>query len=172
MISKEIEKYIKSYVDFPKEGIIFKDVMPILANPDVFKYLITTMAKDEILINAEAIIAIDSRGFLFGAPISIQLSKPLITARKPGKLPGHLLTKTYQLEYGYNSLSIQKNAIEKYNKFAIVDDLLATGGTVKCVGDLISSEDKEITGLSVVIELDKLKGRNKLNFPTSSIINF
>ena len=172
MFTKELEKNIKSYFDFPKQGIIYRDVLPILTNPDIFKTLIDSMAEDEVLREAEAIIAIDARGFLFGAPIALKLSKPLITARKPGKLPGELLTKSYDLEYGSNSLSIQKNLIKNYKSFGIVDDLLATGGTVKSVSDIISSQDKFITGLSVVIELKELGGRDKLDFPTFSKIIF
>ena len=130
------------------------------------------MSSSQIIKNAEAIISIDARGFIFGAAISLQASKPMIVARKPGKLPGELLKKNYSLEYGENSLSIQKKSLEKYNSYAIVDDLLATGGTVNCVSKLIESKDKEVLGLLVVVELMKLEGRLKLNFPVESSIIF
>ena len=95
----------------------------------------------------------------------------MLVARKPGKLPGHILTREYDLEYGKNSLSIQSNALKKFNSFVIVDDLLATGGTVNCVFRLLQEQRKEVLGLITVIELNELKGRSKFNFPVQSIIS-
>ena len=94
----------------------------------------------------------------------------MIVARKPGKLPGEILEENYSLEYGANSLSIQKKALQKYNSYAIVDDLLATGGTVNCVSKILKRNSKEVTGLLVVVELMKLDGRTKLNFPIESYL--
>ena len=148
----------------------FKDVIEIAQHPSSFRQLILEMAQSKILKEAEAIISIDARGFIFGSAISIQSSKPMIAARKPGKLPGELVTKNYTLEYGENSLSIQKNSLLKFNSFAIVDDLLATGGTVNCVSDLLQRNDKKILGLLTVVELSKLGGRSRLNFPVESSI--
>ena len=161
---------IETYKDFPTTGIEFKDVLGIVQEPKIFKELILKMSSSQIIENAEAIISIDARGFIFGSAISLQASKPMIVARKPGKLPGELLEKKYSLEYGENSLSIQKKALQKYNSYAIIDDLLATGGTVNCVSEILKSKDKEVTGLLVVIELIKLKGRLRLNFPIESSI--
>ena len=163
---------IETYKDFPTTGIEFKDVLGIVQEPKIFKELILKMSSSQIIENAEAIISIDARGFIFGSAISLQASKPMIVARKPGKLPGELLEKKYSLEYGENSLSIQKKALQKYNSYAIIDDLLATGGTVNCVSEILKSKDKEVTGLLVVIELIKLKGRLRLNFPIESSISF
>ena len=95
----------------------------------------------------------------------------MIVARKPGKLPGEIVIREYDLEYGKNSLSIQKNALKRFNSFVIVDDLLATGGTANCVSKLLQNENKEILGLLTVVELKKLEGRSKFNFPTESIIS-
>ena len=120
--------------------------------------------------NNKLIIAIDARGFIFGSAIAFKLSKPLIVARKPGKLPGEIISKSYNLEYGSNSLSIQEKSLSEYETFFIVDDLLATGGTVNCVWDIINSKGKKITGLSVVIELKDLNAKSKLNFPVESQI--
>ena len=128
------------------------------------------MAKSKIIKESEAIISIDARGFIFGSAISIEASKPMIVARKPGKLPGELVTKKYSLEYGENSLSIQKKSLKKYNSFAIIDDLLATGGTVNCVSELLSNNNKRVLGLLVVVELSKLDGRSRFNFPVESSI--
>ena len=129
------------------------------------------MSSNQFLKNAEAIISIDARGFIFGSAVALKSSKPMIVARKPGKLPGHILSREYDLEYGKNSLSIQSNALKKFNSFVIVDDLLATGGTVNCVSRLLQSQRKEILGLITVIELNKLKGRLKFDFPVHAIIS-
>ena len=168
---KKLEDLIITYKDFPEKGIYFKDVLEILQNPDIFQDLILKMSSNKFLKNAEAIISIDARGFIFGSAIALESSKPMIVARKPGKLPGHIFTRDYDLEYGKNSLSIQSNALKKFNSFVIVDDLLATGGTVNCVSSVIQDQRKEIIGLITVIELNKLKGRSKLDFPVESIIS-
>ena len=168
---KKLEDFIITYNDFTKKGIDFKDLLEILQYPDIFQDLILKMSSTQFLKNAEAIISIDARGFIFGTAVALESSKPMIVARKPGKLPGHLLTREYDLEYGKNSLSIQSNAIKKFNSFVIIDDLLATGGTVNCVAKLIQDQRKEIIGLITVIELNKLKGRTKFDFPVQSIIS-
>ena len=167
---KRLNELIDTYKDFPKKGIVFKDVLGIIQEPLVFKELILKMSSSEIIKNAEAIISIDARGFIFGSAISLQASKPMVVARKPGKLPGELLEEKYSLEYGNNSLSIQKKAISKYNSYAIVDDLLATGGTVNCISKILKNVDKEITGLLIVVELMNLEGKSKLNFPVESFV--
>ena len=168
---KKLEDLILTYKDFPKKGIDFKDVLEILQYPDIFQDLILKMSSNQFLKNAEAIISIDARGFIFGSAIALESFKPMVVARKPGKLPGHLLTKQYDLEYGRNSLSIQSNALKKFNSFVIVDDLLATGGTVNCVSRLLQDQNKEILGLLTVVELKELKGRSKIKFPVESMIS-
>ena len=169
---KKLKELISTYKDFPKKGINFKDVLEIMQEPEVFSELILKMSSSPILKRSEAIISIDARGFIFGSAIALESSKPMIVARKPGKLPGEIVTGKYNLEYGENSLSIQKGSLQKYNSFVIVDDLLATGGTVECVANLLKSNDKRISGLLTVVELLKLKGRNKFNFPVESSISF
>ena len=169
---KKLEKLILTYKDFPKKGINFKDVLEIIQEPEVFNELILKMSSSQILKKSEAIISIDARGFIFGSAIALQSCKPMIVARKPGKLPGDLVTEKYNLEYGENSLSIQKKSLKKYNSFVIVDDLLATGGTVDCVANILSRNDKEILGLLTVVELVTLKGRSKFNFPVESWVSF
>ena len=130
------------------------------------------MSNVDFLLESDAIISIDARGFIFGSAMALYTSKPLIFARKPGKLPGELVSKSYKLEYGKNSLSIQKKNLEKFNSFVIVDDLLATGGTVNCVYEILKSLNKEINGLSVVVELEELGARSKLPFKISSQVKF
>ena len=165
---KRLNELIETYKDYPKKGIEFKDLLGIIQEPELFKELILKMSSSKIIKNAEAIISIDARGFIFGSAISFQASKPMVVARKPGKLPGELLEEKYSLEYGENTLCIQKKALEKYKSYAIVDDLLATGGTVNCVSKILKSKNKKIEGLLVFVELLKLEGRSKLNFPIES----
>ena len=169
---KKLKELISTYKDFPKKGINFKDVLEIIQEPEVFNELILKMSASQILKQSEAIISIDARGFIFGSAIAFKSSKPMIVARKPGKLPGGIVTEKYNLEYGENSLSIQKNSLRKYNSYAIVDDLLATGGTVECVANLLKRYDKKIFGLLTVVELVELKGRTKFNFPVESSVSF
>ena len=165
---EEFERYISSYKDFPNKGIVFKDVLEIFQHPLVFKKLIKKMSSVEFLLEADAIVSIDARGFIFGSAISLHTSKPLIFARKPGKLPGELITKSYKLEYGENSLSLQKKSVEKFNSFVIVDDLLATGGTVNCVYEMLKSLQKDVFGLVVLSELEEFKARSKFPFEVFS----
>ena len=154
---KKLEDLIITYKDFPKKGIDFKDVLEIPMYPDIFQDMILKMSSNPLLKNADAIISIDARGFIFGSAVALESSKPILFARKPGKLPGKIVTREYDLEYGKNSLSIQSNALKKYHSFVIIDDLLATGGTVNCVCQLIQDQKKEILGLITVVELKKLK---------------
>ena len=169
---KKLEDLILTYKDFPKKGINFKDVLGIIQEPAVFKELILKMSGSKIIKNCDAIISIDARGFIFGSAISLQASKPMVVARKPGKLPGDIIKENYNLEYGESSLSLQRSVLRKYNLFAVVDDLLATGGTVNCVSNLLRNNGKEVLGLITVVELTKLKGRSKFDFPIESVISF
>ena len=171
-MTNNLKRLITEHIDFPKKGIVFKDLLPLLQHPDIFTDLINNMSSSDIFKDSDAIISIDARGFIFGTAISIKLSKPMIVARKPGKLPGELITKSYELEYGINSLSIQKSAIEEYQSFVIVDDLLATGGTVTCVSDILKEAGKKINGLSVVAELGHLNAKDFLPFPVKSQMIF
>ena len=167
-MTKNLKELIKDHINFPRRGIIYKDVLPLLQNPETFSKVIQQMSEGQSFKNADAILSIDARGFIFGTAISFYLSKPMVVARKPGKLPGDIIEKSYDLEYGSNSLAIQKESIKQYNSFVIVDDLLATGGTVKCVADILRELNKEVHGLSVVIEIAALKGRDKFCFPVES----
>tara|TARA_B100000242_G_scaffold290597_1_gene262297 strand:- start:2383 stop:2901 length:519 start_codon:yes stop_codon:yes gene_type:complete len=172
MYKEDLKNIIKTYPDFPKKGILFRDILPVFKSPVVFRKLIESLSDKEIFKASQAIIAIDARGFLFGSAIALNLSKPLVLARKPGKLPGKLTTNSYELEYGQNSLSIQDDSIKDLDNFVIVDDLLATGGTVNCVSKILKDKNKKVLGLAVVVELKALKGRNKLNFPVFSEIQY
>ena len=168
---KNLESLIKTYSDFPKKGIDFKDILGIMQNTEVFSELIFKMSSNNVIKNCEAIISIESRGFIFGSAISLQASKPMLVARKPGKLPGELIQENYYLEYGKSSLSIQKEPLKKFSSYAIVDDLLATGGTIDCVANLIKRSGKDICGSLTVVELLKLNGRSRFDFPVESVIS-
>ena len=168
---EKLESLIKTYYDFPKKGIAFKDILGIIQDPEVFRELIFKMSSNHVIKNSEAIISIEARGFIFGSAISLQACKPMIVARKPGKLPGDLIQENYNLEYGKSSLSIQKEALNKFSSYVIVDDLLATGGTVNCVANLIEKNGREVCGLVTVVELMELNGRSKFDFPVESILS-
>jgi len=168
---KNLEDLIKTYYDFPKKGIAFKDILGTMQDTEVFSELILEMSTNNVIKNSEAIISIEARGFIFGSAISLQASKPMIVARKPGKLPGELIQENYFLEYGKSSLSIQKEALERFSSYAIVDDLLATGGTIDCVANLINKNGKQVCGALTVVELLDLNGRSRFNFPVESVIS-
>ena len=165
---KEILEYISNYDDFPQKGIIFKDLFGILREPNIFRGLINRMASSQEIQDSDAILAIEARGFIFGSAIAFHSGKPMIVARKPNKLPGKLFMKKYDLEYGSNTLTIQKKSIEEFQRFSIVDDVLATGGTARCVSDIILSAGKEVASYNMVVEIKSLNGRRNLNGPVNS----
>ena len=167
---KKLADFIPTYENFPKSGISFKDVLEIIQEPEIFSDLIFKMSSNHIIKNSQAIISIDARGFIFGSAIALQSSKPMIVARKPGKLPGEIINQNYQLEYGENTISIQKKALRKFHTYSIVDDLIATGGTAKAVANLLHKEGKDVTGLLTVVELQELNGKEKFNFPVDTMI--
>ncbi len=166
----DLNNYIKSYRDFPNQGIVFRDVLALLQEPELFNNLISKMSSTKIITDAEAIISIDAREFIFGTAKSLNTSKPMIVARKKGKLPGELVFKNYNLEYGNDSLYVQKESLLRYKSYVIVDDVLATGGTANCVKEIITDNQKLVTGLSVVLEIKKLNGRKKVSLPVASQI--
>ena len=172
MLAERLKKSIIDYPDFPKKGIIFKDICPILSDPQLFSDLIEKISSYPFFSETDAIIAIDARGFIFGSAIANRLKMPLVLARKKNKLPGKLIQGDYGLEYGNDTLSIQDSAIKTLEKFVIVDDLLATGGTAKCVYDLLKDRKKEVLALTVVIELSSLKGSENIGIPVYSEVKF
>ena len=167
---KNLESLIKTYNDFPQKGIAFKDILGIMQDPEVFRELIFKMSSNKVIKDSEAIISIEARGFIFGSAISLQTSKPMVVARKPGKLPGELINENYYLEYGKSTLSIQKESLKKFNSYVIIDDLLATGGTIECVANLIRKSGKEVIGSVTVVELVELNGRSRFDFPVESML--
>tara|TARA_Y100000589_G_scaffold132335_3_gene126093 strand:+ start:1121 stop:1645 length:525 start_codon:yes stop_codon:yes gene_type:complete len=172
MLSERLKNSIKDYPNFPKKDIIFKDICPILSDPELFSDLIDKIAKYPFFLYADAIIAIDARGFIFGSALAKNLKKPLVLARKKNKLPGLVMESEYDLEYGKDNMCIQESAISPFNNFVIVDDLLATGGTAKSIINILKKKKKKILALSVVIELSYLEGHKKLNIPVYSEVKY
>ncbi|WP_025755198.1 adenine phosphoribosyltransferase [Mycoplasmopsis cricetuli] len=156
----EIKNLIKNVKNFPKPGILFKDISPLLADGEALHYTIEQIAKHAQL--ADVIVGPDARGFLFGTPTAAILKKPFIMVRKPKKLPGEVISMSYDLEYGSNTLELQKGYIKPGQKVAIVDDVLATGGTTKAIIKLLQSQGAEVIKVIVVLELSELKGRELL----------
>jgi len=158
----DIKKAIRTVPDFPIEGIQFRDITGLLENPSAFNKSLIELTSLSMSFGADKIVGIESRGFVFGAPLARDLDVPFVMARKPGKLPGHCYTQSYKLEYGEASLSIQSNtAIQSTDKVVIIDDLIATGGTaIACADILYNAFDvpKENILILAVIDLPNLKG--------------
>ncbi|QBF34348.1 adenine phosphoribosyltransferase [Mycoplasmopsis phocirhinis] len=155
----ELEKYIRDIWNFPKQGILFKDISPLLANGDALNYTIVQMAN--LAKDCDIIVGPDARGFLFGTPTAAMLKKPFIMVRKPGKLPGEVISKNYDLEYGNNVLQIQKGFVKPGQSVAIIDDVLATGGTTKAIVTLLEEQGAVVKRIILLLELESLKGRDK-----------
>ncbi|WP_434336728.1 adenine phosphoribosyltransferase [Mesomycoplasma conjunctivae] len=165
----KLENYIRDVPNFPKEGILFKDISPLLADGHALNYTIVEMAN--LVKDADVIVGPDARGFLFGTPTAAFLSKPFIMVRKAGKLPGEVERYSYDLEYGSAVLEIQKNMIKPGQKVAIVDDVLATGGTLKAIVKMVEDQGAVVSKVVFLLELEALNGRELLkNYDVSSLI--
>ncbi len=171
----ELQSLIRDIPNFPKPGIIFRDITTLLKDPTGLSYTIDTLAKECVQDNLvpDYIVGIESRGFIFGTPLAYKLNAGFVPVRKSGKLPAAVHRVEYDLEYGQDSLEIHKDAIPANSKVLIVDDLIATGGTAKATADLITKVGAEILGFVFVIELKELKGRNKLpNLPIINLLEY
>jgi len=154
---------IRDVPDFPKKGILFKDITPVLSDIDTLRASIKEMAAPFMDLEIDVVVGIESRGFIFGAPIADVLNCSFVPVRKPGKLPWKTESVSYELEYGTDALEIHKDAITEGQNVLIVDDLLATGGTAEATCKLVSKLGGNIKGLSLLIELEGLNGRKRLN---------
>lgn len=154
--------YIETVPDFPIEGILFRDITPLMQNGEAFLYAVKQLADFAKAKGADVIVGPEARGFLFGTPVAAMLGLGFVPVRKPGKLPRETVDFEYDLEYGSNTLSIHKDAIKPGQKVVIIDDLLATGGTVEASIKLVESLGGEVVGCGFVIELEDLKGRELL----------
>lgn len=155
----DLKKYIADVPDFPVEGILFRDITPLLADGEAFKEAINQLSDFAKSVNADVICGPESRGFIFGCPVAADMNIGFIPIRKPNKLPREQVTASYDLEYGSNVLCMHKDAIKPGQRVVIVDDLLATGGTMKAAIQLIESLGGIVVGVAFVIELEDLQGK-------------
>ncbi len=171
MIREKVEDYVRSIPDFPEKGIIFRDVTSVLQDADGLKMAIDAMQEKLKGIEFDKIAGLESRGFIFGMPIAYNLHKPFVLVRKAGKLPCETVSKTYDLEYGQATIELHKDAITPGERIVVIDDLIATGGTVEAAGELISELGGEVVKMVFLMELAGLNGREKLKkYDVESVI--
>lgn len=172
-LNTHLKQFIRDIPDFPVEGIMFRDITTLLANPDGFRDAIDGLLAPYTDERIDKVVVIESRGFIFGTPMAYQLGAGVVPVRKPGKLPSETLTEEYSLEYGTNTLEIHTDAIEKGERVIIVDDLLATGGTVEATIRLVEKIGGEIVGISFLAELMELNGRERVrDYPYYSLVRY
>ena len=163
MISLEnLKRAIREVPNFPKPGIAFKDITPILLNASLFGRAVELMAAPYVEARISRVVSIESRGFIFGAPIALRLGAGLVPIRKPGKLPAATDRVEYVLEYGTDALEMHHDAVGQHDRVLVVDDVLATGGTAVAAAELVGRSGGTVVGFSFLIELDFLKGRQRL----------
>ena len=160
---KKLEEYVVSIPDFPEPGIIFRDVTSILQDPEGLKLAVDSLLKMVEGLDFDLVVGAESRGFIFGMPVAYELGKAFVPARKPGKLPRETVAAQYELEYGTSSIELHKDAIRPGQKVVIIDDLIATGGTVKAIAGLVEQLGGQVVKICFVMELAGLKGRERLS---------
>lgn len=169
----DLKKYIADIPDFPEPGVIFRDVTPLLANKDAYQEsirLISEFAKDK---KVDVIVGPEARGFLFGCPVALALHCGFVPVRKPGKLPREVISQSYDLEYGSNEIQMHSDSIQAGQNVLVVDDLLATGGTVEATITLIEKMGGNVVGTAFLIELEALKGRELLkDYDVFSVLKY
>ncbi len=173
MDSDFLKQKIRDVPDFPKKGIVFKDITTLTRDPVAFKRAVDSLVARYRGKAIDCVVSVESRGFIFGSVLAHHLGAGFVPVRKPGKLPWKKIRMDYELEYGRDAVEIHEDAIEKGDRVLIVDDLLATGGTIKATADLVKKLGGEIVGLAFLIELGFLKGREKLKeYDVFSLINY
>lgn len=165
----QIHELIRNVPDFPKPGILFKDITPVLSDAKAFRSMVAHLAK-LVPPNTTRLASIESRGFILGAAVAMQLELGLVLIRKPGKLPYATFSHSYDLEYGKDTLQIHVDALGDQDRVCIVDDVLATGGTANAAEVLCMETGASVTGFAFLMELGFLKGRNRLKAPTQTLI--
>jgi len=173
MNTDQLKKLIREIPDFPKKGILFYDITTLLKDKSGFASLIDMLADSYASSDVDLVLGMEARGFIFAPALAYRLKAGFVPVRKPGKLPAECASYDYALEYGSNTLEIHKDSIQKGQRVLIVDDLLATGGTAEATAKLAESLGAEIVGLGFVVELDFLKGRNKLKeYEVTSLLHY
>jgi len=164
---------IREIPDFPKKGILFYDITTLLKDPKSFSMVLEELAAPYQAAGIQKVVAIEARGFIFGAPLAQILKAGFVPMRKPGKLPADVFESTYSLEYGKNTIAVHRDAIQRGERVLLVDDLLATGGTMAAAVDLVKQLGGEISALAFLVELTELKGRDQLkNYNILSLIQY
>lgn len=170
---KKIEEYVRSIPDFPEPGIIFRDVTSILQDADGLKLAIDSMQDYLKDVDVDVIVGTESRGFIFGVPIAYNLHKPFVPVRKKGKLPCETIERSYDLEYGSATIEMHKDSIKPGQKVAIIDDLIATGGTIEAAIKMVEELGGEVVKVIFLMELAGLKGRERLaSYDVQSVIRY
>ncbi|SDH12128.1 adenine phosphoribosyltransferase [Fervidobacterium changbaicum] len=159
----DLKSFIRDIPDFPQKGVIFRDITPLIKNPEAFKYAVDTIVEEVKKFDFDLVVCPEARGFIIGAPIAYLLGKGFVPVRKPGKLPYKTVSDTYELEYGKAELHIHEDAIQPGQKVLIVDDVLATGGTALALKRLVEKVGGEVVASAFLIELTYLNPRNLLN---------
>lgn len=168
-----LEKSIRNIPDFPKPGILFRDITTLIQNKEAFKKAIELLSKKYKGKRIDKVVGVEARGFIFGAAVAYKIGAGFVPVRKKGKLPHKTIATTYALEYGTDTLEIHKDAITQGEKVLIIDDLLATGGTVKAVTELVEGLKGKIIGIAFLVELTDLKGKDKLKgYSAFSLIKY
>jgi adenine phosphoribosyltransferase len=160
---RELKTCIVEVPDFPKPGISFKDITPVLRNPAAFRYVIDRMYDEYRDSGVDLVLGVESRGFFFAAPLAVKLGRGFIPVRKPGKLPRERISASYALEYGVDALEVHRDAVRNGQKVILVDDVLATGGTIAACAQLVRKLGGEVVGICFLMELTFLMGRQKLD---------
>ncbi|WP_298286067.1 adenine phosphoribosyltransferase [Acidocella sp.] len=168
----DLKNHIRSIPDFPKPGILFYDISTLLAHADAWQVAMGRLANAVRAYHPTKLAGVESRGFLLAAPLALKLGCGFIMLRKPGKLPGKTIGLDYGLEYGKDRIEIQEDAVEKGDRVVVVDDLLATGGTMAAGIALLEQVGAEVVAAAALIELTFLKGREKLNVPFEALISY
>lgn len=171
----ELKGLIRDIPDFPKPGIVFRDITTLLSNAEGLRYTIDTLTQkcQAANLSPDYIVGMESRGFLFGVPLAYQLNAGFVPVRKPGKLPAAVHQVEYDLEYGTDSLEIHQDALENHHRVLIVDDLIATGGTAKATAELLEKIGCDVLGFAFIIELKALNGRKKLpDIPIITLVDY
>jgi len=169
----DLKKLVRDIPDFPKPGIVFKDIMPLIGDPQALKYVVDAMYVHYFGKKIDKVVSAEARGFIFGPAVAYHLGAGFVAVRKPGKLPYKTRQVTYDLEYGKDSLTIHEDALKRGDNVLLVDDLLATGGTIAAAAKLCEDLGANVVGLGFVIELGFLKGRKKLEgYDVFSLINY
>ena len=173
MIKERLEDYVRTIPDFPEPGIMFRDISTILSDADGLKLAIDEMQKTLDGVDFDVIAGAESRGFIFGAAIAYNMHKPFILIRKKGKLPCETVEQSYDLEYGQATIEVHKDAVEPGQKVVIIDDLIATGGTIEAAAKLIEKLGGEVVKMVFLMELKGLNGREKLaKYDVASVISY